>query len=229
MLFVLLALFDCSGQTRSNAPLNNKDITELVRAGLSTEVIIEKIKTSPSNFDTSPAALRELKTANVPDQVILAMVQAQSRGDEAPADLSQKQSAPKAGNLGEPKPSNLEALSSAKSLYITTPEGSNPELRTSVEQELVKWHKLALVSSKEEADLILTVEVVRGYSPWKGRGARGTALLTDRRFGMELWSTSEGGDWSMSGFSIGKVGRKIADNLIKFYDAELKQSSSVKK
>jgi hypothetical protein len=45
------------------------------KTGLSAEIIVAKIKASSSNFDTSSAALQELKTAGVPDAVILAMVQ----------------------------------------------------------------------------------------------------------------------------------------------------------
>jgi len=45
-------------------------------AGLPTEVFIAKIKSSSSNFDTAPTALKSLKAAGVPDKVILAMVEA---------------------------------------------------------------------------------------------------------------------------------------------------------
>jgi S1-C subfamily serine protease len=37
--------------------------------------VIAKIKSSTTKFDTSPAGLQELKAANVPDAVILAMLQ----------------------------------------------------------------------------------------------------------------------------------------------------------
>jgi len=57
------------------APLGNKDVIELVKAGLSTDIITMKIKTSKTNFDTSVPALQELKAAGVPEAVILAMVQ----------------------------------------------------------------------------------------------------------------------------------------------------------
>jgi hypothetical protein len=57
-------------------PLNNSDIVGLVKAGMSADIIIAKIKTSSCSFETSPAALKELKEAGVPDAVILAMVQA---------------------------------------------------------------------------------------------------------------------------------------------------------
>jgi hypothetical protein len=62
---------------KSNAkPLTNGDVVEMLKAGLSQEIVIAKINASACEFDTSPAALKVLKTANVPEAVILAMVQA---------------------------------------------------------------------------------------------------------------------------------------------------------
>jgi len=46
----------------------------MVKAGLATEIVVAKIKSSPKSFDTSAATLAELKTANVPDAVIMAML-----------------------------------------------------------------------------------------------------------------------------------------------------------
>lgn len=54
--------------------LTNKDVLEMVKAGLATEIVVAKIKASPGKFDTSAATLAELKSANVPDSVIIAMV-----------------------------------------------------------------------------------------------------------------------------------------------------------
>lgn len=54
--------------------LTNKDVLDMLKAGLATDIIVAKIKSSPTSFDTSPPALAELKAANVPDAVILAMV-----------------------------------------------------------------------------------------------------------------------------------------------------------
>lgn len=55
--------------------LTNKDVLEMVRSGLATEIIIAKIRSSKTNFDTSATTLTELKDARVPDAVIMAMVQ----------------------------------------------------------------------------------------------------------------------------------------------------------
>jgi hypothetical protein len=62
----------------------------MMKAGLTSDVIVAKIKASETNFDTSPSARAELKAANVPDNVILAMVKgptpAMSASAAPPAD-----------------------------------------------------------------------------------------------------------------------------------------------
>src|SRR5260370_23011195 len=65
-------------QTRPGTvnPLTNANVLDMLSAGLSQEIVIAKIAASACEFDTSPAALKILKATNVPDAVILAMVQA---------------------------------------------------------------------------------------------------------------------------------------------------------
>jgi S1-C subfamily serine protease len=58
--------------------LTNKDVVEMLKAGLSPEIVIAKINSSPTAFDTSAPGLQELKASNVPDAVILAMLQPKS-------------------------------------------------------------------------------------------------------------------------------------------------------
>jgi hypothetical protein len=69
--------------------LTNKDVIDLLKAGLTAEVIVAKIKSSATNFDTSPAALSELKAANVPDDVILAMVGGPATASAAAASIGE--------------------------------------------------------------------------------------------------------------------------------------------
>ena len=70
----------------STTTLINKDVVDMIKAGLAADIVVAKIKSSPTNFDTSPAALAELKAANIPDSVILAMVKpaATPASSEAP-------------------------------------------------------------------------------------------------------------------------------------------------
>src|SRR5215208_1757499 len=60
--------------------LNNADIITMVRAKLPTTLIIEKIKTSSCSFDTFPFVLAEMKYKGVPDEILMAMVQAPHGG-----------------------------------------------------------------------------------------------------------------------------------------------------
>lgn len=63
------------GQTTLN-PLTNADVMTMVRAKLPAALIIQKINTSPCAFDTFPSVLAELKYRGVPDDVLMAMVEA---------------------------------------------------------------------------------------------------------------------------------------------------------
>lgn len=50
------------------------DVVAMVKAGISESTILLAIENGPNRFDTSPAALIELKNQGVPDTVIQAMV-----------------------------------------------------------------------------------------------------------------------------------------------------------
>jgi hypothetical protein len=68
----------------STDALTNSDIISMTKAGLPADVLVAKIKSSKSQFDTSPASLSQLKTSGVADGVILAMVQAPTDGTTNP-------------------------------------------------------------------------------------------------------------------------------------------------
>lgn len=81
----------------SAAPeLTNKDVIFMLKAGLSSEIIITKIKISTVGFDTSASALRELKDAGAEDSVIVAMIE--SAAPAKPAAPAVAASAPAAPN-----------------------------------------------------------------------------------------------------------------------------------
>ncbi|MDX6306832.1 MAG: hypothetical protein QOI77_3801 [Blastocatellia bacterium] len=63
-------------QQDAMARLTNKEVIEMVKAGLSVEVIISKIKTSRCNFETDPSILAEMKHNGVPNEVLKAMIEA---------------------------------------------------------------------------------------------------------------------------------------------------------
>jgi hypothetical protein len=59
--------------------LTNADIVRMQKAGLSESIILSKIGTSTTNFDTDTQDLIRLKEAGVSDAIINAMVQKAGR------------------------------------------------------------------------------------------------------------------------------------------------------
>lgn len=55
-------------------PLTNGDVVTMVQAGLSQDIVIEKIRSAKNTFDTSPDALVTLKKAGVGGDIIRFMV-----------------------------------------------------------------------------------------------------------------------------------------------------------
>ena len=97
--------------------LTNKDILQMVKAQLSTEIIIEKIKRSRCNFDTEPTQLAELRSKGVAEDILQAMV-------DAPFGLpsSAKEQTPTAAHR-QSSDENRE-IQDANSITVTVPEGN---------------------------------------------------------------------------------------------------------
>jgi hypothetical protein len=81
LLFCVIAAIPVFAQdSAGHKRFTNKDVIELVKMGLSEDVVIAKIRsagagdTSSVSFDTSVEALKTLKEANVPDSVIKVMI-----------------------------------------------------------------------------------------------------------------------------------------------------------
>jgi hypothetical protein len=68
----------------SQGALTNRDILDMSKTGLSSDILVAKIRSSACSFDTSPTALQTLKTASLEDKVILAMVEAPVGHSDAP-------------------------------------------------------------------------------------------------------------------------------------------------
>jgi PDZ domain len=93
--------------TASQAPLTNKDVLAMQNSGLGTEIIVAKIKSSICDFDTSPAALEQLRDTKLPDEIILAMVQAPvSKSSESGSEQPQ----PTAARNAMPQPRSYLGL-----------------------------------------------------------------------------------------------------------------------
>lgn len=65
--------------------LTNQLVVDMLKAGLSERVVVAKIRTSPTNFDTGTDALIALKKNGVPEKVIEAMMSPTAAAPAAPA------------------------------------------------------------------------------------------------------------------------------------------------
>jgi hypothetical protein len=66
-------------------PLNNQSVIAMAEAGLSDEVIITSIQSSPGTYDTTTAALVALKKAKISDKVVSAIIVKNAGGGPAGA------------------------------------------------------------------------------------------------------------------------------------------------
>ncbi len=86
--------------------LTNQSVVEMVKAGLSERVIIAKIRTSPTKFDTQTDALIALKKNGVSEKIIEAIMSPSAPGAAAPP----ASSAP-AGSVAMTPPAGVPAQS----------------------------------------------------------------------------------------------------------------------
>jgi hypothetical protein len=79
ILFISIAVIHSQEVSQgSQAALTNSDIVQMVKSGLSPELVIAKIKASKTSFDTAPSVLAELKQNGVSESILVAMVEASS-------------------------------------------------------------------------------------------------------------------------------------------------------
>jgi hypothetical protein len=92
--------------TRAEA-LTNSDVLKMVEAKLTDDLIIGKIKSSPSDFDTSIDAILKLKAAGASDAIIHAMVEARPTAKAVVKEAVAKEPAPDPNDPKSPHASGL--------------------------------------------------------------------------------------------------------------------------
>jgi hypothetical protein len=87
-VFLLLTIASVGAAAPAQKPLSNDDVLSMVQAGLPQDVVIEKIKSSKTAFDTSTEALVSLKKAGVSGDIIRIMVNPNAEEKPAAAAVS---------------------------------------------------------------------------------------------------------------------------------------------
>lgn len=74
LTLLIICIFSYAKVQAQGEQLTNKEIIAMSKAGLSSEIILQKISSSQTNFDISTDSLIELKKANISEKIIEAML-----------------------------------------------------------------------------------------------------------------------------------------------------------
>lgn len=184
-------------ERQEQQPVANKEIVEMVKAGLTAEIIIAKIKTSPCQFDTSPSALVSLKEAGVPDAVLLEMVRnpqgAQPIVEKPPArepvpaePVARETPQPKSDGL--PEYGHISEIRRMRRVYVVADDIDSQNLLVT---SLSKYEGIQIVGSPERAEIFIAF----------GQGSAATSL--------KLW-----------GYAAGTIDYRTKAQFIVFYRTE---------
>ena len=162
---VLLVVFALSGRGFAQAPssqaLTNEDIIKMVRAQLSTSIIIATIDSASFTFDLSPTALIALKEAGVEDRIIEAMqARVRTRDTGATTDASTRAAPEKSELLAASKDPEF-ILRSFKTMLVDA--SRSPYFKTDQMKAALGQNKefatlrIAIVDDPAVADVVLDV------------------------------------------------------------------------
>jgi hypothetical protein len=162
---------------RETKALTNYDVIHMLKAGLSPEIVAAKIKVSPADFDTSAAALEELKERGVPDAVIVEMVNA-PRASKQKAQTGEEMIAPPAAEAERRYTAKCPDCKKLLLCYVDSQTGGVTEnWATKNQLNLLKENSAVvasgkrdqrywIVKQKENADFIVFWTRAVGFRPY---------------------------------------------------------------
>lgn len=143
--------------------ITNQSVVEMARVGLSSEIIRRTIGRSPVKFDISTAALIELKKANLPEEIITAMIERQDSGQPVAAGGYSDSDAAGTPVVSRPADSKKEMVTTARTIALVK-SSAHPSPQA-LEKELLKRQdfretKLTITRYKDDADLYVEIGFV---------------------------------------------------------------------
>lgn len=113
------------------------------------------------------------------------------------------------------------SVAAQTTLFIDTRLPNQNHILQELTKKLEKANVATVVPLAEKAEVVLLLDQTgrnlgNCYSIWlQGScGHRGRAVLRVKATGEELWNDERGGGWEMAGWSDGKVGKKLGDELV---------------
>jgi len=123
--FLALAILAFCSLLTAQQALNNDTVIKMVKAGLSDDIVVSTINSSPGTYDTTPDGLIALKQAGVSDKVIAAVV-AKASAPAQPATPPPQPPAPAKNDAPPPPPADAAPVAVADTPEAGTPSGSKP-------------------------------------------------------------------------------------------------------
>ena len=156
VFLIVVALGQALHAGQGSDVLVNEDVVKMVRAQLSTTVILNTIQSANAKFDVSPTALVALKEAGVEDRIIEAM-QVKARAAGAKTELT----APEKSDLLADAKDRETILRSFKTVFVDASHAvyfGNPQMKAALGRNK-DWSamQIAVVDDRSLADTVLEV------------------------------------------------------------------------
>ena len=156
LFIVKITIFSILAQTET---LSNAEIIAMSDAGLGKDLILQKIKTTGSNYDGSVKGRIELKKAKVEDEIIALIVER----SKTQSDKTQTIQTPNGLMVESKSLTPADALHSARTISFSK-NSLNPSLQN-LEKELLRlpnWQKinLSITEDKNNADLSIQISFI---------------------------------------------------------------------
>lgn len=161
LLLVAATSLLAAAQSQGTVPLTNDDVIRMVRAKLSTGVIVTTVQSASFDFDLSPSGLIALKDAGVEDRIIEAMqARAQARERGSTTDASTRVAPEKSELLASSKDRD-EILRTFKTVLVDARQAkhfSSAQLKAALGRNKdFTALKLTIVDDGAVADTVLEV------------------------------------------------------------------------
>jgi len=134
---------------RSQDIMTNAAVIEMVKTGLSQEIVIAKIRSSSVSFDTSTQALKVLSESGVPESVVVAMITEAGKMSKASAAEAKENNKIMSA---VPEQGKLSDILGKSKIYLFT---KDLKARDIIERELKKIKKFVLVDKVEGSDFFV--------------------------------------------------------------------------
>jgi len=159
---VLIVLASGLVFAQNGEPITNDDIVKMVRARLSTSIILTTIESANSvKFDLSPTDLIALKDAGVNDRVIEAMMATARRGREGEMALAATRNAPEKSDLLATSKEPEDILRNFRTMWVDASRGEavNRDLMKAAlgENKDFATLNIIIVDDRAVADVVLRV------------------------------------------------------------------------